>query len=159
MKNSAWLLLAVFNFCLTACAPDYAFQEVKEIPDNGAWAYPDTLNFNFSISDTVSRYNFYLDFEHSDTFPAQNIYLKLSTRFPDGHRLTRIRSFNFFDVQGAVLGKCSGHACALRTVLQENAYFKQTGEYILTVEQNTRIDHLPGIRSIGLVLEKVPRSK
>ncbi len=159
MKNSAWSLFALFVFCLTACGPDYAFQEVKKIPDSGSWAYADTLNFNFTITDTVSRYNFYLDFEHSDTFPAQNIYLKLSTRFPDGHRLTRVRSFEFFNVQGGTLGTCSGHDCDLRSTLQENAYFKQTGEYILTVEQNTRLDHLTGIKSVGLILEKVPRKK
>ena len=159
MKNFAWLPAGLFALFLVACGPDYAYQEIQKIPNAGPWSYADTLNFKFSIADTVSHYNFYLDFEHSDTFPTQNIYLKLSTLFPDGHRLTKVRSFNFFDAQGAAFGKCSGNDCQLRTVLQENAYFKETGDYVLTVEQNTRLDHLSGIKSIGLALEKVNRSK
>jgi len=159
MKKIVWLPAALFAFLLSACGPDYVYQETQQINNGGSWSYTDTLNFNFTITDTVSRYNFYLDFEHKDTFPSQNIYLKLSTRFPDGHRLTRIRSFNIFDNQGAIMGKCSGHDCDLSTLLQGNAYFKETGNYILTVEQNTRVDHLPGIKSVGLALEKVPPGK
>ncbi|MEO6037107.1 MAG: gliding motility lipoprotein GldH [Saprospiraceae bacterium] len=157
MKNFAWLPITLFIFCLAACGSFY--QEEQKIPRDGQWAYGDTLNFSFTITDTVSHYNFYLDFEHRDTFSCQNVYLKLSTRFPDGHRLTKVRSFDFFDQQGALLGKCSGHTCTLRTVLQENAYFKETGEYVLTVEQNTRIEPLPGINSVGLTLEKLPLPK
>ena len=159
MKKFAGLLVALYMLCLAACGPDYVYQQVQKIPNDGQWQYTDTLNFKFTITDTVSHYNFYLDFEHSDTFPFQNVYLQLSTRFPDGHRLTKLRSFDFFDAQGAVLGECSGHKCRLRSVLQENAYFKEPGAYVLTVEQNSRLDPLSCLQSVGLSLEKLPRRK
>lgn len=159
MKKFAGLLVALSMLCLAACGPDYAYHQVQKIPNDGQWRYTDTLNFNFTITDTVSHYNFYLDFEHSDTFPFQNVYLKLYTRFPDGHRLTKLRSFDFFDAQGEALGKCSGHQCSRRSVLQENAYFKEPGAYVLTVEQNSRLDPLLSLQSVGLVLEKSPPPK
>ncbi len=157
MNKFAWLLISLSSFCAAACGPDYVYQEVQEVPAGGQWAYADTLNFKFTITDTVARYNFYLDFEHSDTFAFQNIYLKLYTHFPNGHRLMKVRSFDFFDAQGAAVDKCSGNRCSLRTLLQENAFFKATGEYVLTVAQHTRREPLPGVRSVGLALEKMPR--
>lgn len=157
MKNFAGLLVALSSFWVAACGPDYVYREVQEIPDDSQWEYADSLNFTFTISDTAARYNFYLDFEHSDTFAFQNIYLKLYTRFPDGHRLMKIRSFDFFDNQGAAVDKCSGNRCNLRAVLQENAFFKATGDYVLTVAQHTRRESLPGVISVGLALEKLPQ--
>lgn len=157
MNKFAGLLAALSSCCAVACGPDYVYRQVQEIPGAGQWAYTDTLNFNFTITDTVARYNFYLDFEHSDTFPFQNVYLKLYTRFPDGHRLMKIRSFDFFDNQGAAVDKCSGNRCNLRAVLQENAFFKATGDYVLTVAQHTRRESLPGVISVGLALEKLPQ--
>jgi len=159
MKNFAWLLIALFSCCMVACGPDYVYKAEQEIPNNGQWAYQDTLNFNFTITDTVAHYNFYLDIAHSDTFAFQNAYLNLYTRFPDGHRLTKLRSFDFFDVQGTPTGKCSGERCTMQTVLQENAFFRETGDYVLTVAQSTRRNPLPGVYSVGLRLEKVPRQQ
>ncbi len=158
MKKFHWLLAAFSLSCMAACGPDYVYKGVKEIP-GGQWAYQDTLNFNFTVTDTSARYNFYLDIEHSDTFAFQNVYLNLYTRFPDGHRLTRLRSLDFFDSQGAATGRCSGKRCALQAVLQENAFFREPGDYVLTVGQNTRRNPLPGMYSVGLRLEKLPGKK
>ncbi len=157
MNNFAWLLVVLSSWCLLACGPDYVYQGKQEIPNGGQWAYQDTLNFNFTITDTVARYNFYLDLVHSDTFAFQNVYLNLYTRFPDGHRLTKLRSFDLFDTQGATVGRCTGERCTLRTILQENAFFRETGDYVLTVGQNMRQSPLSGMYSIKLTLEKLPR--
>ncbi|MEQ1746219.1 MAG: gliding motility lipoprotein GldH [Saprospiraceae bacterium] len=155
MKNknritSAWpaLLLIVF----AACGPNYFFEENKPIA-NGQWAYADTLDFRFAIEDTLETYNMYLDFEYADTFSTQNIYLKLHTRFPDGKRLGKQKSFDLFSPEGQPLGKCSGGNRHLRTVLQERAFFNQRGEYVITLEQFTRSNPLPGVLSVGLALE------
>ncbi len=123
MEKFTWLLIAFSSCCVVACGPDYVYNETQEIPNGGQWNYQDTLNFKFTITDTVSHYNFYLDIAHSDTFAFQNIYLNLHTLFPDGHRLNKLRSFDVFDAQGAAVGDCSGKKCILKTVLQENAFF------------------------------------
>ena len=138
---------------LSACNSSYYFDEEKTIP-NGQWSYADTLEFRFSIPDTSATFNLYLDFEYADTFSSQNLYLKLHTVFPDGRRLSKQKSFDYFDAQGAPLGQCSGHKCRLHAVLQENAYFNQVGEYVIVLEQFTRRETLPGIYSVGLALEK-----
>lgn len=149
-------LLAIPVLLQTACQSKYSFEDKKNIPD-GQWNYRDTLDFRFSITDTSRTYNLYLDFRYADTFATQNLYLQLHTLFPDGKRLKKQISFDLFDAQGAPKGTCSGHRCDYLAMLQENAFFDRSGEYVITVEQYTRQDSLPGILSVGLAIE--PKGK
>ncbi|TNE51873.1 MAG: hypothetical protein EP344_16335 [Bacteroidetes bacterium] len=147
------LLLAVcLSMFFVSCSPSYLYEEQKDVP-GGAWSYTDTLDFRFTVTDTLETFNVYLDFEYADTFRTQNIYLKLYTLFPDGKRLSKQKSVDFFDAQGKPLGECSGHTCRLQMVLQEKAYFNTPGEYCITLEQFTRENPLPGIFAVGLAVE------
>lgn len=157
MKNT--ILVFLFGLLgLTACGPDYLFDETQKIAD-GQWGYADTLDFTFEIRDTGAVYNLYIDLEHIDTFKFQNVYLKLYTLFPNGKRLSTVRSFDLYDAAGAGLGKCSGHNCQVRFVLQQNAYFNQAGKYRLTLEQYTRQESLPGVRAVGLMVEQTEQRR
>lgn len=150
------LLFAVLVFA--ACEDAYLFNEKKEI-SGGRWAYADSLSYKIAIADTAALYNLYIVFEHADTFPTQNLYLKLHTRFPDGKTVQKQRSFEFFDFEGKPFGKCSGNQCTVKTLLQNNLYFNQVGDYVIGLEQFTRIDPLPGITSISLMLEKTEQKR
>jgi gliding motility-associated lipoprotein GldH len=151
---TAWV--AFLPLLLTACGPQYVFEEEKDLPEAG-WTYRDTVEFKFEITDTTRVYNLYMDFEHVDTFAFQNLYLRLSTLFPDGTRLSRVRSFDLYNAQGESNGSCSGRTCSVQMVLQQNAFFKQPGTYVLTLEQFGRRDTLPGVGSVGLAVEAVDR--
>ncbi|MCC6461891.1 MAG: gliding motility lipoprotein GldH [Saprospiraceae bacterium] len=153
MLKSLWILfLPALLLLWPSCGKSYFFQEKKEIAQ-GLWAYGDTAAFRFAIADTSHTYNLYLDFEYADTFATQNIYVRLHTVFPDGKRLSKQRSFDFFDAQGTPQGKCSSHTCTYQILLQENAFFDQPGQYFIGLEQFTRRDPLPGIRALGLTIE------
>ena len=145
-------LLVLLCNLFAACGPTYLFEAKQDIP-NGQWAYADTLNFQFEVRDTASRYDFYLDVDYDQDFAFQNIYLKLSTQYPNGKRLSKVRSFDLFDAQGAALGTGSGTR-HLRASLQDNAFFNQPGLHTVTVEQYTRRDPLPSIRAVGLAVAR-----
>jgi gliding motility-associated lipoprotein GldH len=151
-KVSLLILFVLAVLLQPACGPDYFFQETKAI-SGGQWAYRDTLDFRFTVTDTLETYNLYLDFEYADTFSTQNLYVKLHTQFPDGKRLSKQKSFDLFDDQGKPHGKCSGGTCKQRTLLQEQAFFNRPGTYVITLEQYTRIDPLPGLQAAGLTME------
>ena len=138
---------------LAACGPTYLFESKQDIP-GGQWAYADTLNFQFEVRDTASRYDFFLDFDYDQDFAFQNIYLKLSTQYPNGKRLSKLRSFDLFDTQGKALGTGSGARHQLRASLQDNAFFNQPGLHTVTVEQYTRRDPLPSVRAVGLAVAR-----
>lgn len=148
-----FFLLSCITLSLLACGPSYLFEEKKDIP-KGLWAYQDTLDFKFSVPDTASLYNIYVDFVYADTFPNQNIYIKFYTKFPDGKRLSKPLSFDFFDPEGNATGKCSGGKCRAQIAIQQNAFFEEAGDYTLTLEQFGRKDPLPGLKSVGISVEK-----
>lgn len=150
---SRFIFLIFIALGIASCEQKFLFEEKKEIP-GGVWMYRDTVDFKFAVTDTAALYDLFVDFEHTDTFPNQNVYLKLYTRFPDGKRLSMARSFDLFNAQGESNGKCSGGDCRVHILLQDRAYFNQPGEYIITLEQFTRRDSLPGIRAVGLAIEK-----
>lgn len=150
------ICLIYIALAITSCKEKVLFEEEKTIP-GGVWTYRDTLDFSFSVVDTSELYNMYVDFEHADTFPNQNVYVKLRTLFPDGKRLSKTRSFDLFDVQGASAGTCSGGKCRVHALLQDNAYFNRPGNYTITLEQFMRRDSVAGIRAVGLVIEKVAK--
>jgi gliding motility-associated lipoprotein GldH len=155
-------LLPVFVLLIvvgaTACGDKYLFEAEKEI-SNAQWSYPDTLNFEVPVTDTTQLYNLYIHFTHSDTFPTQNIYLKLHTRFPDGKRVSRTRSFDLYDIEGKPAGKCSGNSCEAKILLQDNLFFNQMGNHLITLEQFSRNNPLTGIQSVGVFLEKTEKKR
>ena len=150
------LVLAIFS--VAACQDPFIYKEKKSIP-GGSWAYSDTLEYRITVNDTSALYNLYAEFEHADSFPAQNLYLKLYTTFPGGKRVERMRSFDFFDNLGNPAGKCSGNKCTLRTMLQNSVYFNEKGSYKITLEQFTRTSPLPGISGVTLLLEDTGKKR
>lgn len=157
-KTSGFTAILLIAIGFASCDDNTVFDAEKNIP-NGQWAYPDTLDFTVPVSDTAQLYNLFIQFAYADTFPTQNIYLKLSTRFPDGKRVSRIRSFDLYDVQGKPTGKCAGSTCKAKILLQNNLYFNQVGDYLLTLEQYTRKSSLPGVTAVGLSMEKMTDKK
>ncbi len=152
LQSCPVFLLGLALLALTACGPQYHYDEKKPITADG-WAYADSLNFTFSVQDTARLYDLYLEIAHADTFSAQNVYLNLYTRFPDGKRLQKIKNFDLFSSKGVSNGTCSGQRCTFKTALQENAYFNQPGEYALTISQHSRSARLGGIHSVRLMVE------
>lgn len=158
MRFTRWGITAWMLFQLFGCSEPFAYKAEHAFPQ-GKWAYADTVDFNVPVSDTSHLYNLYIEFNHVDTFPNQNIYLKLYTRFPSGKRVNRIRSFDLFDVEGKATGKCSGDECSTRLLLQDNLYFNQLGDHLITLEQFTRSNPVGGIRSVGILLEKTDKKR
>ena len=153
-----FFLLLFFTITFVSCGPDYAYKKSFEIGDQ-AWAYADTLDFDFRIEDTTLIYNLYLEVEHTRDYGFQNLYTRIHTRFPDGARLSELLSLELADKTGFWLGDCRGEICTLRIPIQEGAYFNQAGAYTIQLEQYMRVDPLPGVRAMALLLENTGRQR
>ncbi len=134
---------------LISCGRDAFYEQTVSIKD-GRWTYADTARFNFSISDTSQRYHVYLSIEHADTFPFQNIYVRIHTFFPNGEHKVQVLPLDLFDASGRPNGRCSGGVCRAEFTLQERAIFPQVGTYALALEQYMRADSIAGIRALHL---------
>jgi len=153
--NNICLILLPFIF--TACE-GFQYDEKKNIPD-AVWAYGDLMEFNFEISDTLSRYNIYLEVAHDAAFNAQNLYSKVYVTFPDAKVRDQLVSLELADNRGEWLGKCTSKNCTRRIPFMPNAAFDQIGKYKLKFEQFTRQDKVKGIKSLRLIVEKIKDKK
>lgn len=152
------LLLAFFSVLLSACGPDYLYEETYDLEEAG-WTYTDTLNFQFVIEDTLALYNLYLDVEHTTDYSYQNLYTQIHTRFPSGERMSQALSLELADKTGAWQGDCRGEKCRFLAPIQANAFFNEPGTYVITLEQYMRRSPVTGLTSIGFKLEETGSSR
>lgn len=148
-RLSSLLLCAL----LSACGSTFEYYKSYTIPDSG-WTYNDSLQFVFEISDTSALYDITVNIQYHDTFPNQNFYTQIETKFPSGKRLGKVVSFDLFEKSGKPIGQCAANLCSLQSFLQKNAFFHEPGKYAITLHQFTRTEKLSGLSSIGLGLQK-----
>lgn len=143
---------------LIGCGPNYIFEEEKTIPD-GAWAYSDTLTFDFNIVDTTKVYNLYLEVDHSTDYRFQNLYVKIKTKFPKGNQIEQTVSLELANKFGLWLGDCGSENCEITIPIQEQVYFQESGEYRIILEQFMRENPLKELNGFGVKIEETNLKK
>ncbi len=151
----AFSLLSLF-FC--ACEKTYLLDKKYEIA-NQQWSYKDSLNFDFEIKDTMKIYNLYLEIEHGESYPFQNLYVMTHTKFPSGARPSQSLSIDLAEKSGKWQGKQSGNNWAQRVDLQQGAFFSESGKYCLTLAQFMRKDSLPEVKSVRFIVEETTQNR
>lgn len=144
---------AILSMSLFSCdSRDIVFEKSIEIK-NSQWTYADSLLYTFPVKDTSKIYNILLDISHAKNYAFQNIYLKIHTRFPSGKRLQNQVNIDLAEPSGKWTGDCGRNSCELEIPIQQDAYFNETGNYTITIEQYLRKDTLSGIEAVGVLLE------
>jgi len=143
--NQLWigvLLLILLWGCDSA-----VYSEEKAIED-GIWTYEDRKVFEFESPDTTSLYDIRLTLEHDQSFDHQNVYMQLSTIFPNSDTVQQSFSVDVSNKFGQWIGDCGSDYCTRTSILQPQARFEQLGTYELIFEQFSRQDSLDGIRAL-----------
>jgi len=146
------LLLASFLLLLPACSESFLYEKAYE-PSNELWTYEEPLVFDFNIPDTSESYTFYLDIIHAVDYPFQNLYTKIKTVYPDQDDRSDVLSLELSNELGLWQGNCKSKYCKVRIPLQVDALFSATGAYQLELNQFTRRDSLPGLKSLALRIQ------
>lgn len=145
------LLLLLFITPFYSCDHNRVYE--KNIPiEKYIWDSRIIPEFKVNIADTSRRYNIYVNIRHADMYPFQNIWLIVKTHFPDTAISQRIE-ITLAREDGKWYGEGLGDIWDFRALIQENAFFRQPGTYIFSLEQNMREDPLPGIMAVGLRIE------
>ena len=117
------------------------------------WDSKFTPSFTVEIKDTSVMYNLYVNVRHAEIYPFQNIWLMISTQFPDGTKSSRRIEVMLANDEGKWFGEGLGDIWDYRTLIQENAFFTEPGTYTFSLEQSMRQDPLPGIMAVGIRVE------
>ena len=151
-RFSPLLLLSLLLFT-AGCDSNKIFDKNKDIPKY-IWNISYKPEFKVEIKDTSLLYNVYVNVRHTQYFTNSNLWILITTQFPDGKKLHKRVNLELADVKGKWYGDCLGDICDVRVPIQQNAYFDQAGEYTFQYEQIMRTDNLPFVMSMGLRVEK-----
>lgn len=153
-----WALLLVAGWVLTACNERPVFDQSVEIPDM-SWKREERVKLEFQIDDTVSQHNFFLNVRNTERFPYRNLYVFITTVFPNGKKSVDTVGCMLADKSGRWLGDGNGFlfdnsSIANRVMYKYNRRFPLTGEYTVYIEQAMRDSALKGVMNVGLRIEQ-----
>jgi gliding motility-associated lipoprotein GldH len=159
-RNITISLLIILVLQITGCETISLYERVTSIPGH-KWASSYKPEFRFNITDTVSPYEIYITLRHNEKYAFNNIWLKLSTRFPGD---TAIRSASYelpLANNEGWIGKEKAmddlyDHWILITPRNQPLNFPRSGEYIFTLEHIMRQDPLENVLNVGLRIEKRP---
>jgi gliding motility-associated lipoprotein GldH len=152
MITRAVLGLSVLLF-LSSCNKNIVYSEYQKF-DNNEWAVKDKAVFDFEITDTVSLNNISLMVRHADSYPYSNLYLFVTSKYPDGKVLTDTMEVVLANQKGEWYGSGAGDIFDFKVPVKKNVRFPMAGKYQFSFEQGMRVDPLPLIMDLGIEIEK-----
>ncbi len=153
MNKLVAVLVMVSLLALTACDNNRVFEENKPIAGN-SWKATDAVEFTTTINDTESPMNVYINIRNTSDYAFSNIYLFLTTTFPDGKEAKDTLNCMLADNRGKWLGTGAGDLWNNQILLKRGVSFDKKGTYKFKLEHAMRTDPLPNITDIGFRIEK-----
>lgn len=152
MICSRWYFLLLI-FAFSGCDTKRVYEENVDIPKY-IWNLNFKPEFKVEIKDTSLLYNIYVNIRHTKFYPNSNLWVLITTQFPDGKKLEKRVNLDLASNEGKWYGDCLGDICDIKVPIQQNAFFDQLGSYSFQYEQIMRTDNLPFVMSMGLRIEK-----
>ncbi len=150
MKYYSYIAVFIFALTISSCGPNVVYEQEHTMGES--WAYDDSAEFEFEITDPNIEYDLLLTVVHSPNFSHQNFYTNITTTFPTEEVFTDPLSIELANKMGTWLSSCDSEECTLHLLLRDDVKFKDVGTYNISFVQNTRDAQLKGIHSLKLSL-------
>ncbi len=137
----------------SGCEQSRVFDKNVSLPKTG-WEYDQPQAFDVFINDTTVSYNLYINVRHTDAFKYNNIWVKMTTVFPDSSMIEKDLNVPLAEKTGEWTGICVDGICFNSVLMQSNFSFNKIGKYTFVLEQDMRLNPLPNILDIGIKVEK-----
>jgi len=138
---------------LWACNNNTVFDAYIQVPENG-WSYKQQASFNFTIADTNSLYDLYINVRNTGEYPYRNLYVFTTSQGPGNMAVRDTFNCILADKKGKWLGSGVGKTRDLQILYQKSIRFLKPGEYTFMIEQAMRDTLLQGISDIGFAVKK-----
>ncbi len=153
LSPKSFLLLVVMFFLLSSCNKDVVFSKYQTFK-NEEWFAKDKAVFEMDIVDTQSLHNIFLMVRHAESYPYNNLFLFVTTQYPDGKVLTDTMEVVLANSKGEWQGSGVGDIYDFKVPVKKNVRFALAGKYKFSFEQGMRVDPLPLILDFGFEIEK-----
>jgi len=138
---------------VASCGKNTVYSKYETLPESG-WSSKQKLSFDVDITNTQDLHNVFLTVRHADSYPYNNLFVFLTTEYPDGKKVTDTLECVLANAKGEWKGDGAGDLWDNKIPLKQNVRFPLTGHYKFTFEQGMRVDPLPLILDFGMVIEK-----
>lgn len=142
------ILFILFTTVLFSCNRGVIYQEYRTIED-ASWHMDSVLHFHVPVEDSLALSNLFINIRNNTDYPYSNLYLFVTTEFPNGHITRDTIECILADRDGRWLGSGSGRIKDNKIMLQQGLRFPLKGIYIIHLEQAMRKKKLKGIEDIG----------
>lgn len=155
MKKSKSFLMIFFFLFLISCHQNEVFFSYQSLPKSG-WNKDSLLTFNFQVTDTVPKYDVFIQVRHYGNYPYQNLWLFLENKNVRKNIIKK-DTIEFFlaDEFGKWLGNGSGAIKEMPVYYRQQIHFPDSGRYQILIGQGMRDSLLVGIEKVGIRIEKV----
>ncbi len=140
-------------FVFTACNKNTVFSKYQTFKEN-EWFVKDKAVFDVDITDVESLNTISLMVRHADSYPYSNLFLFVTTKYPDGKTLSDTMEVVLANEKGEWQGSGAGDIFDFKIPIKKNIRFPKAGKYQFTFEQAMRVDPLPLIMDFGFEIEK-----
>ncbi|HRH11178.1 MAG TPA: gliding motility lipoprotein GldH [Bacteroidia bacterium] len=153
IRSFAALAVIGFAFVFTSCGNEVVFSKYHTF-DNNEWFAKDKVTFDLEITDTKNLNNILFKIRHADAYPYSNIFLFVTTSYPDGKVMTDTMEIMLANNKGEWMGSGAGDIFDFEVPVKKNVKFPLGGKYKFEFVQGMREDPLPFIMDLGLEIEK-----
>jgi gliding motility-associated lipoprotein GldH len=147
------LLFILLMIVIVSCDSNRLFEEHTTL-EKGVWNMNKPVRFTVGISDLISRYNVYLNVRNGQEYAYSNLFMFMTTTFPDGKVARDTVELTLADYDGRWLGSGMGSVKFSKFLFEKGIQFKQAGNYVFSFEQAMRVADLKGIYDLGMRIEK-----
>jgi len=137
----------------SSCNKNVVYSKYQKFDDN-EWFVKDKAVFDVDITDTESLNSISLMVRHADAYPFSNLYLFVTTTYPDGKSIKDTMQIVLASQKGEWFGSGAGDIYDLKVPVKKNTRFVLPGKYQFSFEQGMRVDPLPLMMDLGFEIEK-----
>ncbi len=152
-KIAQLFLIGTLLLFFSACNKNVVFSKYQTFKDN-EWFVKDKAVFDVAITDVTSLNTISLMVRHADSYPYSNLFLFVTTKYPDGLTLTDTMEVVLANQKGEWQGSGAGDIYDFKIPIKKNIRFPNAGNYQFTFEQAMRVDPLPLIMDFGFEIQK-----
>lgn len=155
MKLKHKIVLAAFGllFVLSSCNRNVVYSEYKTF-ENADWFAKDKAVFEMDIQDVENFNNISLMLRHGDAYPYRNLFLFVTTLYPNGIEKKDTMEVILSNNKGEWQGSGAGDIFDFKVPIKRNIRFSIPGKYKFTFEQAMRVDPLPMVMDFGFEIAK-----
>ncbi len=147
------IIILIAVIFMLSCKPSKIYENYYEFKNN-SWNRFEKLYFKLPIENTKHNYNIFLSVKYTKQYTYQYIYIYLTIKTPSGEERMKEYKFKLRNKKGVIKAKKIDKIWNIRFLLKTGFHFSRKGICKFEIENLIPKLETPGIKEIGLIVER-----